>query len=177
MVFDVDVLGESKASVARKYGVMPATVAYAVTRFHETGTHADRPHTGRPRERDADTLQQIETLLKDPNVGSLRRTAAQLDLGGKHFPLSTLHGIAHIDLELHPAMQQNKPKLTDEHMQRRVAFALAHLDDDFETLARYVWVDEKYFDTDGARRSVWVGPDEDPPVHETRKHCPHSCVG
>jgi hypothetical protein len=83
--------------------------------------------------------------------------------------VGTIHNIAH-RADLRSAVPIPKPKLTPEHRQLRLAWAMAHEHDTEETIRRFVFSDEKSFLVTDVSHRLWLRPAEPTPNRETGVH-------
>lgn len=162
-------LGYSFRSIARTKQCSVSFVQDALRRVAETQSHVDRPRSGRPRKVTAAVAKQTIALLRNRKVGSVRKSRLELRGSGIDLSVGTIHNIAH-RADLRSAVPIPKPKLTPEHRQLRLAWAMAHEHDTEETIRRFVFSDEKSFLVTDVSHRLWLRPAEPTPNRETGVH-------
>ena len=59
--------------------------------------------------------------------------------------------------------------LTEDQKKARLAYALAHVNDDDETIVKRVFADEKRFSVGGGNTGLWLLKNEPRPIREKSK--------
>lgn len=135
--------GFSNKSIARRLEVAPLTVRRAIYRFEETRSFKDRERSGRPQKVTESVRQRLVNKVRGRDRQSTRKTAASFKTGkgeklGRETVRTTLKAAGLI-----PHRRKRRPKLTEAHKEKRVAFAKKYLRHDWSDTA--FW-DEKQFE-------------------------------
>ena len=157
-------------AVARKLSTTPRTVSTWVQRYHETGDVRDKARSGRPR---IDlSAPDVESLLKEGIREGMDCTQLLKMLSkekGIVVGMETvrLHLNAHLARQLRP---KKKPRLTESHKQKRLAFSKAWVDKDWSNVAVS---DSKmfYLCQQGIGSKQWVLYEDEPPELPAYKNC------
>jgi transposase len=160
--------GWSFREIAREKKCSLWFIQAALEREAQTGSHADRPRSGRPRSATPAVVKRTKALLLDRDVGSVRKVRVQLRAAGTDISRGTVHNIAH-RAGLRSAVPIPRPKLTPAHRASRLAWATTHKDDDETAISHRVFADEKQFRVTDVSHRVWLQPMESTPIRETRR--------
>ena len=160
--------GKSYREIARTQKCSIHFIRDALQRKSQTGSHKDRPRTGRPRKATPTIVKRTKALLLERAVGSVRKARAKLRAEGIDLSRGTVHNIAH-RADLRSAVPIPKPKLTEAHRAARLAWTRLHENDDELTIRSRVFADEKSFRVTDVSHRVWLRPIDPTPIRETRK--------
>lgn len=161
--------GFTQKEVAEQLGKSERWVRKWIRREREHQGMKDLPRSGRPREIEEDTREQIVNLLEDKAVGSLRRAKRKLYQSGIDIGRSTIHQIAQ-ERGKRYKKRPRKPLLTARHKEERLKFAKREKKKNSEVYKRYVFYDESLFPTFVTPTGQWVDEGEQP---ETRPRIAH----
>lgn len=160
--------GKSYREIARTQKCSIDFIRDALQRKAQTGSHENRPRSGRPRTVTPAIVKRTKALLLDRAVGSVRKARAKLRAEGIDLSRGTVHNIAR-RADLRSAVPIPKPKLTEAHRAARLAWARLHENDDELTIRSRVFADEKSFRVTDVSHRVWLRPIDPTPIRETRK--------
>ena len=160
--------GMSYRSIAHTKKCSISFIQDALRRKAETHSHADRPRPGGPRKVTEAVVRKTSKLLRNRNVGSVRKVRLELRAAGVDLSRGTVHNIARRS-NLRSAVPIPKPKLTDAHRAARLAWARLHEGDTELTIRSRVFADEKSFRVTDVSHRVWLRPIDPTPIRETRK--------
>jgi len=144
-------------------------VAAAVKRKAETKSNFDRQRSGRPPRITTTIVKRTTKLLRETNTGSIRKASVELRRKGIDVSRTTVGRIAK-RAHLRSALPITKPVLTRAARAARLAWATLHLNDDDDTIERYVFEDEKWFRVTDPTHRVWLYPTEPTPIREKAAH-------
>lgn len=122
-----------------------------IVRFNADGNVATAPRSGRPRATTEETREAITAIVRESGFTSAVKIRRDL-----HLPINpqTVRNCLHA-VGYKSRRPSKKPGMTQDHKDRRVAFAQQHLHWD-EEWRRTVFVDEKIFTTDESGRiTLW----------------------
>ena len=162
-------MGKSYRTIARMKRVSVGFVAAAVKRYNDTKSHLDRKRSGRPPKVTDKIAKKVTALLRNREVGTVRKVRAKLLEGKVELSRGTIQNIAHRQ-KLRSAVPLPRPLLTPEHRAARLAWAKLHINDNEERIMNYAFADEKHFQIEDASHRVWLLPWEPTPIRTTRKN-------
>lgn len=166
-------LGLAQPLIAKKLAESPVFVWRTITRYKETKSVCDRPRSGRPSTLNAEQKAKVKKMLKDPEVGSVRKVASDMKLGGKTNGRSVVHR-AGAQTGVRAVRPQKKPMMTTEVKEQRYYFVANLWDDKAPPLQlNRVYSDEKLFLYNGTKKTIWIDIDEKIPF-KAQCHCTHT---
>ena len=115
------------------------------------------PRPGRPRTISEEIREEIVVLLKDKEVGSLRRAKRNLSQGGMEVGVSTIHGIAKERGKKYK--RRNNKKVSSDRKTKRYETQISQKRDKkkgSQVYKRYVFYDEALFQCFMTSRGQWV---------------------
>jgi transposase len=132
----------SMAGIAKRIGSTTGFVKRWVDHYERFNDVADNARTGRPPIYDEATKRRAAELIKEPGTRTAARVAGRLlEEGHRAASRSTVARILRSEgLKFLPL--QKKPKLSEEHKRKRLAFAKKYLSVDWTGVAMS---DSKYF--------------------------------
>jgi transposase len=139
--------------VAQQFDVVPKTVRYWIKKFMEDKPFKDSPRSGRPRVLCDEEVFAIINDIKNDGFTTLKVLIDRYHLNIKS--KQTLSNYLS-KFKFHCYKAKRKPKLTAEHMARRVEWARMMLTWPVEKMNQIIFTDEKsFYNTRNSPVSVW----------------------
>ena len=121
--------GQSIRKISRTLNVSSSAVAKTIKRYDETGSHEDRPRTGRPRV----TSAAEDKFIRVTSLRNRQLTAPQIrahinalqSSSSRHISTSTVQRRLR-ESGLHGGIAANKPLLRKNNKKKRLAWAKKH---------------------------------------------------
>lgn len=138
--------GMSQVKIAREVKCSRCAVQYAINRFQETGSHENRPRTGRKRvTTDRDDRLLIRQSLQDRKKTAIDLAASLSEAKGKPVSVHTVRRRL-LKAGLKGCKARKKPWLSEHNMKIRLEWALKHKDWTVEDWSNVLWSDESNFE-------------------------------
>ena len=143
---------ESPLQIHRHTNIPLCTIKYNKQKWLETGSSNDRPRTGRPKILGPNDHKRIGALLRHhPEWASPQLAVAVAQQGSPAVSARTIRRELN-RMERDYSLPLYRPLLTDRHKECRIAFAQAHLHDNWR---RTVFTDETTFQLYRNKVKVW----------------------
>lgn len=138
--------GMSQVKIAREVKCSRCAVQYAINRFKETGTHENRPRTGRRKV----TTEREDRLLIRQSLQNRKKTALELaaalsEAKGSSVSVYTVRRRL-LKAGLKECKARKKPWLSEHNKKNRLEWALKHRDWSVEDWSNILWSDESNFE-------------------------------
>lgn len=141
--------------LARDNHVSLRTVQRDAALFKRARVDRSLSRRGRPPKITARVRARIRVKMSVKHRPSVRQLRKQLEGEGIYLSRGSVDNALHMCgfRSVHP---QRKPMLTAAHKAARVAWAMAHVNDDESEFKRRVYSDEKLFIAGRHKRQVWI---------------------
>lgn len=138
--------GKTQVEIAKLVKCSRCAVQYAIKRYAETGSHANKTRTGRKR---VTTKRQDRKLIRD-SLKDRKKTSSQLaaalsDEIGRPISSRTARRRL-IEAGLKGCKARKKPWLSDSNKKKRLEWALKHQNFTQADWANVIWSDESNFE-------------------------------
>ncbi|CAG9565363.1 unnamed protein product [Danaus chrysippus] len=148
--------GMSQVKIAREVKCSRCAVQYAINRFKETGTHENRPRTGRRKV----TTEREDRLLIRQSLQNRKKTALELaaalsEAKGSSVSVYTVRRRL-LKAGLKGFKARKKPWLSEHNKKNRLEWALKHRDWSVEDWSNVLWSDESNFEVFGTPGVTYV---------------------
>lgn len=148
--------GKSERAIACQLKLSKTCVHQTIHRYRETGSHQDRPRSGRPRA----TTSSEDTFIVVTSKRNRRFTAPEIRAAvnqsrSEPVSLNTVKRRLR-DANLFGRVAIRKPLLRPQNKKKRMEWALAHRDWTEEDFRKVLWTDESKFEIFGSKRRIYV---------------------
>lgn len=138
--------GKTQKEIAKLVKCSRCAVQSAIKRFAETGTHANKPRTGRNRVTTSrEDRKLIRESVKDRKKTSSELAAALTEETGKSISARTARRRL-VEAGLKGCKARKKPWLSQENKKKRLDWALRHQHFTEEDWSNVLWSDESNFE-------------------------------
>lgn len=129
--------------IAKRVKCTDKTAARVIQKYRETGAVSDRHHTGRPSIMNQQSLRRLDRIIsKHTSYTSTALADEMMSSTGVRISPRTIRRARTTALSRHPVHERVVKALKPRDITRRLAFANAHVNDDFHHV---VFSDEKLF--------------------------------